>query len=145
MSGHLLDRPKGARLRGGAACERLPEDERRSRRLGRRKAALGRSYPACEPRMDFAESPRSSIPLKEDGAVGPGCFRKEWGGGGICILPHGRQEFGGPLRAQEMREGKIGRAGFTPEDAGIEPHYTSPPKDVNAFADFCGQMVRRYC
>lgn len=34
---------------------------------------------------------------------------------------------------------------FTPEREGVRPHYTSPPKDVNAFADFCGQMVRRYC
>jgi beta-xylosidase len=33
---------------------------------------------------------------------------------------------------------------FTPESEGVRPHYTSPPKDVNAFADFCGEMVRRY-
>jgi beta-xylosidase len=33
---------------------------------------------------------------------------------------------------------------FTPEHCGIAPHYTSPPKDVNQFADFCAQMVRRY-
>src|SRR4051794_33276056 len=34
---------------------------------------------------------------------------------------------------------------FTPENESGRPHYTSPPRDVNAFADFCGQMVRRYC
>jgi beta-xylosidase len=34
---------------------------------------------------------------------------------------------------------------FTPECEGMRPHYTSPPREVNAFADFCGQMVRRYC
>jgi beta-xylosidase len=34
---------------------------------------------------------------------------------------------------------------FTPEHAGIEPHHTSPPKDVNEFADFCARMTRRYC
>lgn len=34
---------------------------------------------------------------------------------------------------------------FTPEHRGIEPHHTSPPLDVNEFADFCGQMVERYC
>jgi beta-xylosidase len=34
---------------------------------------------------------------------------------------------------------------FTPESAGVKPHYTSPPKDVNEFADFCGRMVRKYC
>jgi beta-xylosidase len=34
---------------------------------------------------------------------------------------------------------------FTPEAEGLRPHYTSPPRDVNAFAEFCGTMVRRYC
>jgi len=33
---------------------------------------------------------------------------------------------------------------FTPEDAGIEPHYTSPPKEPERFADFCARMIRRY-
>jgi beta-xylosidase len=33
---------------------------------------------------------------------------------------------------------------FTPESAGLRPHYTSPPKDVNEFADFCARMIRRY-
>jgi beta-xylosidase len=33
---------------------------------------------------------------------------------------------------------------FTPEHKGIEPHYTSPPKDPREFADFCALMVRRY-
>ena len=33
---------------------------------------------------------------------------------------------------------------FTPESAGIEPHYTSPPKQITEYADFCVQMVRRY-
>jgi beta-xylosidase len=34
---------------------------------------------------------------------------------------------------------------FTPEHRGIEPHHTSPPQDANEFADFCAQMVDRYC
>jgi beta-xylosidase len=34
---------------------------------------------------------------------------------------------------------------FTPESAGVVPHHTSPPRDVNEFADFCGRIVRRYC
>ncbi len=34
---------------------------------------------------------------------------------------------------------------FTPEHCGIEPHHTSPPKDVNEFAEFCARMTRRYC
>jgi beta-xylosidase len=33
---------------------------------------------------------------------------------------------------------------FTPEDAGIEPHYTSPPKHPEQYAEFCAAMVRRY-
>jgi beta-xylosidase len=33
---------------------------------------------------------------------------------------------------------------FTPEDAGIEAHYTSPPKQPEQFAEFCAAMVRRY-
>jgi beta-xylosidase len=33
---------------------------------------------------------------------------------------------------------------FTPEDCGIKPHHTSPPKDVDAFASFCAEQVRRY-
>jgi beta-xylosidase len=33
---------------------------------------------------------------------------------------------------------------FTPESAGIRPHYTSPPTRIEEFADFCAQMVRRY-
>lgn len=33
---------------------------------------------------------------------------------------------------------------FTPEDRGVVPHYTSPPRDVDEFADFCARMVRRY-
>ena len=34
---------------------------------------------------------------------------------------------------------------FTPEHRGVAPHHTSPPKDVNEFADFCARMVERYC
>jgi beta-xylosidase len=33
---------------------------------------------------------------------------------------------------------------FTPESRGIEPHYTSPPREPQEFADFCGEIVRRY-
>ena len=33
---------------------------------------------------------------------------------------------------------------FTPESRGVRPHHTSPPVDVNEFAEFCGAMVRRY-
>lgn len=33
---------------------------------------------------------------------------------------------------------------FTPEDRGIKPHHTSPPKQPAEFADFCARMTRRY-
>ncbi|HKP74105.1 MAG TPA: glycosyl hydrolase [Longimicrobiaceae bacterium] len=33
---------------------------------------------------------------------------------------------------------------FTPEQRGLSPHHTSPPRDVGEFADFCARMVRRY-
>jgi beta-xylosidase len=33
---------------------------------------------------------------------------------------------------------------FTPEHRGLAPHHTSPPRDPEEFADFCGRMVRRY-
>jgi beta-xylosidase len=33
---------------------------------------------------------------------------------------------------------------FTPESKGIRPHHTSPPQDVNEFAEFCSRMTRRY-
>ncbi len=33
---------------------------------------------------------------------------------------------------------------FTPEHLGIEPHYTSPPKNPGDFADFAAWMISRY-
>ena len=33
---------------------------------------------------------------------------------------------------------------FTPESRGVMPHYTSPPRCIEEFAEFCVQMVRRY-
>lgn len=33
---------------------------------------------------------------------------------------------------------------FTPEHLGVVPHYTSPPKDPNTFAEFAEWAVRRY-
>jgi beta-xylosidase len=33
---------------------------------------------------------------------------------------------------------------FTPEDKGIAPHHTSPPRHPEEFAEFCCEMVRRY-
>ena len=33
---------------------------------------------------------------------------------------------------------------FTPEQHGLKPHHTSPPRQIAAFADFCAAMTRRY-
>ncbi len=33
---------------------------------------------------------------------------------------------------------------FTPEQRGVKPHHTSPPRDPEEYADFCARMVRRY-
>jgi beta-xylosidase len=33
---------------------------------------------------------------------------------------------------------------FTPEEKGLRPHHTSPPVDVNEYAQFCTDMLRRY-
>jgi beta-xylosidase len=33
---------------------------------------------------------------------------------------------------------------FTPEHLGISPHHTSPPRQVEQYADFCVEMVHRY-
>lgn len=33
---------------------------------------------------------------------------------------------------------------FTPEHMGKEPHHTSPPRQPEAYAEFCAQMTRRY-
>ncbi len=33
---------------------------------------------------------------------------------------------------------------FTPEHLGIAPHHTSPPRDLQRYADFCAWMTRRY-
>ncbi|HEY4085312.1 MAG TPA: beta-xylosidase [Bryobacteraceae bacterium] len=33
---------------------------------------------------------------------------------------------------------------FTPEHCGVLPNHTSPPKEIERFADFCASMTRRY-
>lgn len=33
---------------------------------------------------------------------------------------------------------------FTPEHKGLRPHHTSPPQDVEEFAEFCARMTKRY-
>lgn len=33
---------------------------------------------------------------------------------------------------------------FTPEHLAVQPHHTSPPKNIEEYATFCAEMVRRY-
>ena len=33
---------------------------------------------------------------------------------------------------------------YTPEDSGVMPRHTSPPRDPEEFAEFCAAMTRRY-
>ncbi len=33
---------------------------------------------------------------------------------------------------------------FTPESCGVLPHHTSPPQNIERFAEFCASMTRRY-
>jgi beta-xylosidase len=33
---------------------------------------------------------------------------------------------------------------FTPESCGMQPHHTSPPKEIGEYAEFCASMIRRY-
>jgi beta-xylosidase len=57
--------------------------------------------------------------------------------------PEAERWFDRQMRALEPFEVTLTLC-FTPEQAGVRPHYTSPPKDVGEFADFCGCMIRRY-
>ncbi|HKG22058.1 MAG TPA: glycosyl hydrolase [Blastocatellia bacterium] len=33
---------------------------------------------------------------------------------------------------------------FTPDSLGVQPHYTSPPRNIEEYAEFCSRMTRRY-
>jgi beta-xylosidase len=33
---------------------------------------------------------------------------------------------------------------FTPASCGVKPHYTSPPREMTEFADFCARTTRKY-
>ncbi len=33
---------------------------------------------------------------------------------------------------------------FTPESCGVRPNHTSPPQNVEEYAEFCGRIIRRY-
>jgi beta-xylosidase len=60
------------------------------------------------------------------------------------LRPNAEQWFDRQMKALEPFDVTLTFC-FTPESEGLRPHHTAPPKDVNEFADFCAQMVRRYC
>ena len=59
------------------------------------------------------------------------------------LRPHADAWFDRQMRALDEFEVTLTFC-FTPECQGIKPHHTSPPRSVDAFADFCARMTRRY-
>ncbi len=59
------------------------------------------------------------------------------------LQPDAQQWFDRQMKALELFDVTLTFC-FTPECCGVRPHYTSPPKDVGQFADFCAAQVRRY-
>jgi len=57
--------------------------------------------------------------------------------------PHAERWFDRQMCALEPFEVTLTYC-FTPESSGLMPNYTSPPKNVEEFADFCVRMTRRY-
>jgi beta-xylosidase len=57
--------------------------------------------------------------------------------------PNARDWFDKQMRALEPFELTLTFC-FTPASRGIRAHHTSPPLDAREFADFCGEMTRRY-
>jgi beta-xylosidase len=60
-----------------------------------------------------------------------------------AFRPGAEQWFDRQMRALEPFDVTLTLC-FTPEHAGLRPHHTSPPKEPEAFAEFCGRMVERY-
>jgi beta-xylosidase len=59
------------------------------------------------------------------------------------LRPNAQQWFDRQMKALEPFEVTVTFC-FTPESCGMKPHYTSPPKVVDEFAEFCATQVRRY-
>lgn len=59
------------------------------------------------------------------------------------LRPHALDWFDRQMRALEEFAVTLTFC-FTPASCGVMPHYTSPPKCIEEFADFCVRMVRRY-
>lgn len=59
------------------------------------------------------------------------------------LRPHAEAWFDRQLKALETFDVTLTFC-FTPEQRGVEPHHTSPPREPAEFADFCARMIRRY-
>ena len=57
--------------------------------------------------------------------------------------PHAQEWFDRQMRALEPFDVTLTFC-FTPESEGLVPHHTSPPRDPEAYSDFCAAQVRRY-
>jgi len=57
--------------------------------------------------------------------------------------PNAEQWFDRQMRALEPFDVTVTFC-FTPEHAGVKPHHTSPPRQIDELADFCARMVQRY-
>jgi beta-xylosidase len=57
--------------------------------------------------------------------------------------PHSQRWFDRQMRLLEPFELTITFC-FTPERCGVKPHHTSPPRDLEEYAAFCGEMIKRY-
>jgi beta-xylosidase len=59
------------------------------------------------------------------------------------LRPNALEWFDRQMRALEEFEVTVTFC-FTPESRGVRPHHTSPPLQVEEFAEFCARMIRRY-
>ncbi|HEX5431977.1 MAG TPA: beta-xylosidase [Bryobacteraceae bacterium] len=57
--------------------------------------------------------------------------------------PHALEWFDRQMKALEPFDVTLTYC-FTPEDKGLRPHYASPPRQVEEFAEFCEEMTLRY-
>lgn len=57
--------------------------------------------------------------------------------------PNAMEWFDRQMKALERFEVTVTLC-FTPEHCGVAAHHTSPPKEIEGFAEFCGRMTRRY-
>jgi beta-xylosidase len=114
---------------------------------GTPKRALAR-FAQCTPALGLCqwfhfEDPRLDDAVRLMGELGVRHLRTglSWAD---SLRPGAMAWFDRQMRALEPFEVTLTYC-FTPESHGVRPHHTSPPRSVEAFADFCAAMTRRYC